>query len=256
MKALVLVYKGLKLSQNEVLEKLEKALSELNIQIAKDEEDNPDFIISLGGDGSFLHATETAIKLNVPILGVNAGNLGFLSSVEASNLEPLKNLKSGFETEELMLLDVFVNGKFKGSVLNEAVVSREDYSGIADVEVTVDNAESFNYRADGIIVATPTGSSAYSFSAGGPIIEKSAKAIMITPLCPHSLMNRSLIISPERTLKIKANSRSKIVLLLDGDNNAVLNEETEIVIKKSEKSLKIISFPENNYFRVIKNKLL
>ena len=255
MKGLILVNNSLKKSR-ETAQKVKDALEKLNISVVMNETEKPDFIVSVGGDGTILHSSELALKLDIPILGVNVGHLGFLATVEGDNLEPLSHLKENLEIEELMLLDIYVNGEFKGSVLNEITVTREGYSGIVDVEVTVDNSESFNYRADGIIVSTPTGSSAYSFSAGGPIIEKTAKAIMITPLCPHSLMNRSLIISPERSLKIKAHSRSKIVLLSDGNNNAVLNEETEIVIKKSEKTLKIISFPENNYFRVIKNKLL
>lgn len=256
MRALLLCNKSLDNCASST-EKVKSKLGELGIEITEDTDADADFIVTVGGDGTILHEAKTAVEKNLPILGVNSGNLGFLATVELDGLDQIKSLLLGkYETEEHMLLDVHINGEYIGSVLNEVSVMREYYNGIADITVSVDSFESFSYRADGLIVATPTGSSAYSFSAGGPIIEKTAEALMITPVCPHSLMNRSLIISPEREIKITASSRSRLVVLCDGMNIAPIERDTEITVKRSKKTLKMICFPENNYFSVIKKKLL
>ena len=236
---------------------IKNKLEGLGIEYTENPSDNADLIITVGGDGTILHEAETALGKDVAILGINTGHLGFMASLETDNLGLLERLKTGeYETEEHLLLDVFINGEHKKTVLNEFSVIREGYNGIADITLTVDNDASFSYRADGLIVATPTGSSAYSFSAGGPIIEKSASVFMITPVCPHSLMNRSLVITPEHEIKITAESRSNLLAVGDGEEISAIEKQTEILIKRSEKRLKMITFPENSYFRVIKKKLL
>lgn len=256
MKVLLLCNKTLENCDSN-LSLIKKELENLSIEYTENIKDNADLIITVGGDGTILHEAETTLEKNLAILGINTGHLGFMASLETENLKLLKRLKTGeYETEEHLLLDIYINGELRKTVLNEFSVIREGYNGIADITLTVDNESSFSYRADGLIVATPTGSSAYSFSAGGPIIEKSASVFMITPVCPHSLMNRSLVVTPEHEIKITAESRSRLLAVGDGVEISAIEKETEVIVKRSEKRLKMISFPENSYFNVIKKKLL
>ncbi len=172
MKVLLLCNKTLE-NCDKNISLIKNKLESLHIEYTEEVSEIADLIITVGGDGTILHEAGNAIDKNIAILGINTGHLGFMASLETEDLDLLDRLKTGeYETEEHLLLDVFINGEYRKTVLNEFSLIREGYNGIADITVTVDNEASFSYRADGLIVATPTGSSAYSFSAGGPIIEK------------------------------------------------------------------------------------
>ena len=227
-----------------------------NEEITEDINDFFDAIITIGGDGTILHAAKIASERGVAIAGVNVGRLGYLTSLEKSEIEYLPEIIRENNVSEHMLLDVYVNGELLKTIVNEAAIIRENYKGIAEITAEIAEGDSFSYLADGLIVSTPTGSTAYSFSAGGPIIEHTADNILLTPVCPHSLANRSLIISGDRSLKVTAKSRSKIILLLDGEPLCEIAEDTEIEIKKSKKTLKIYKKHSGNFYSVLKTKLL
>jgi NAD+ kinase len=240
---------------SEIEEKVKTVLREYEITENKD--DNFDLIITIGGDGTILKASELAFKKDIPIIAVNSGRLGYLTSLECDEIDKLPDvLENENKVLEHILLDVYIDGVFLKTVVNEAAIIRENYNGIVDIKAEIVDGDEFNYLADGFIVSTPTGSTAYSFSAGGPIIEHTADNILLTPVCPHSLANRSLILSGDRTLRIKAESRSKVILLGDGELLSEIKKGSLIEIKKSEKILKIYKKLSGNFYSVLKTKLL
>ena len=227
-----------------------------------------ELIVSIGGDGTFLRAARYSFIRQVPVMGINVGNLGFMAEVEIKNrFAALDNLLSGsYSIEERMLLELvlFRNGKalYKEPgtfiALNEFTVSRNIMGKIIDIELIVNDFKVLNYRADGIIISTPTGSTAYSLSAGGPIVEPMNESIIITPLCAHSLVNRSIVISPKNKLEIRLRTKNKNDnLIVDGvKTNTTLSNNDMFMISKSNLRLKLITFNNNIFFRVFKEKLL
>lgn len=239
----------------KIEEKIKTVLK--NYEITEDKDDNFDLIITIGGDGTILKAAELAFKKDVPIIAVNSGRLGYLTTLECDEIDSLPDvLEKENKISEHILLDVYIDGVFLKTVVNEAAIIRENYNGIVDIKAQIIDGDEFNYLADGLIVSTPTGSTAYSFSAGGPIIEHTADNILLTPVCPHSLANRSLILSGDRVLNITADSRSKVILLGDGELLSEIKKDSVIEIKKSEKTLKIYKKFSGNFYSVLKTKLL
>jgi len=227
-----------------------------------------DLIVSIGGDGTFLRAARYSFTKQIPVMGINVGNLGFMAEVEIKNrFTALDNLLSGsYNIEERMLLELIIirDGKKAGGesgpfiALNEFTVSRNLMGKIIDVELIVNDYKVINYRADGIIIATPTGSTAYSLSAGGPIVEPMNDSIIITPLCAHSLITRSIIISPKNKLEIRLRTKNKNdSFSIDGVKNNTAPSNNDIFrISKSGLKLKLITFNSNIFFRVFREKLL
>jgi NAD+ kinase len=227
-----------------------------------------DAIISVGGDGTFLRAARYSFKRQIPVMGINVGNLGFLTEVNlkgyATAIDNL--LKGSYKIEERMLLEMVIqrgkriivdsDGAF--TALNEFTLTRDMMSKIIDLEVIVNGLGIISFRADGIIIATPTGSTAYSLSAGGPIVEPMNESVIITPICAHSLFARSLVISPRNKLEIKLKSKNKNdILSVDGTKKDVFLHGGDILkINKSELKLKLITFNNNIFFKVFKEKLL
>lgn len=228
-----------------------------------------DAIISVGGDGTFLRAARYAFKRQIPVMGINVGNLGFLTEVNLKDytiaIDDL--LKGSYKIEERMLLEMVINrgqkivkdddgGAFRA--LNEFTLTRDLMSKIIDLEVIVNGLDVISFRADGIIIATPTGSTAYSLSAGGPIVEPMNESVIITPICAHSLFARSMVISPRNNLKIRLKSKNKNdILSVDGTKKDIILHSGDILkINKSELKLKLITFNNNIFFKVFKEKLL
>ena len=219
-----------------------------------------DIIITIGGDGTIIRHAKRAALDDKPILGINAGRMGYLANIEQNELDLVKKLKSGeFFIEKRMMLNVSVveNGNVIGeyNALNDAVITSGYISRIIDVSVFV-GPDSINYRADGLIVSTPTGSTAYSMSAGGPIIDPLTESFCITPICSHSLSAKPIILGADNVIKVKAFSkkRTDIYLTLDGRKTAAVKPFTEIYIKRSEQTAKLIRLNDRSFYKTLSHK--
>jgi NAD+ kinase len=227
-----------------------------------------DAIISVGGDGTFLRAARYSFKRQIPVMGINVGNLGFLTEVNLKDYTTAIDdlLKGSYKIEERMLLEMVIQrgkriiGDSDGAftALNEFTLTRDMMSKIIDLEVIVNGLDVISFRADGIIIATPTGSTAYSLSAGGPIVEPMNESVIITPICAHSLFARSMVISPRNNLEIRLKSKNlNDILSVDGTKKDIFLHSGDILkINKSELKLKLITFNNNIFFKVFKEKLL
>lgn len=220
-----------------------------------------DAIIALGGDGTMLNAARLAFAKCRPIMCINFGTLGYMSGLENSELDMLAALKSGFDTEHRMLLSIEVlrNGKTvaESTALNEAVVTRRSDGEIADIELVCDGATVCDYRADGVIFATPTGSSAYAMSAGGPIIDTKLDAFCVCPICPHALGARAMVFSPNSVLEAvnKNPAEGSNILLSDGRCVCALNSGDRVSVSKSERTLELIKLKKDAFYETLYNKM-
>ncbi len=244
--------------------RIEAKLDELNIshrRISDDSNFDFDAIIALGGDGTMLKASRIAIQSGTPIICINFGTLGYMSGLENGEIDMLSALKTGFNTEKRMLLDIEVerNGEIIASTtaLNEAVVSRRYDEDIASIGLKCDGVTVCDYRADGLIIATPTGSSAYAMSAGGPIIDTKLDAFCVCPICPHSLGARAMVFSPNSLLEaVNLNeSASGNILTADGKKVCDLLKNDRIIVKKSNHTLELIKLKKDAFYETLYNKM-
>lgn len=222
-----------------------------------------DVVIALGGDGTILHAARIAAMKNKPVLGINNGTLGFMAGLEADELDMLDNLISGnYITDKRMMLEITVkseNGMHKYYCLNDAVVARGDMSRMIDCSVSFGAKTEMEYRCDGVIVATPTGSTAYSLSAGGPVLDPSINSILITPVCAHSFYARPLVLSPDITVSIQAATKSggKCMLTVDGEQAVELKSTDTVLINRSAKFYaSLIKLKNESFMDVLHNKMI
>lgn len=218
---------------------------------------NCDLVLILGGDGTIMHFAKVASKYNKYILGVNAGRIGFLSALEINQIDKIFNIVDGnFIVDRRMMLEVSYGGKSK-IILNEVSLNRNLQSRISDYEVYENENLICNYRSDGVIVATPTGSTAYSFSAGGPIVHPNMDCAIITPVCPYSVFSRSLVLPSDERIILKYNSSNveDIVISIDGVSENLNSKRGKICIKKSDIYANFINFKEHN-FSSIDRKIL
>ncbi len=220
-----------------------------------------DAIIALGGDGTMLNAARLAFRKNKPIMSINFGTLGYMSGLENSEIAMLSALKSGFDTEKRMLLDIKVirNGETvaTSTALNEAVVSRRSDGDIANISLFCDGATVCAYRADGVIFATPTGSSAYAMSAGGPIIDTKLDAFCVCPICPHTLGARAMVFSPNSVLEAINNNKSECgnILVSDGRCVCELEQGDKVVVSRSNRTLELIKLKKDAFYETLYNKM-
>ncbi|MDR3608852.1 MAG: NAD(+)/NADH kinase [Oligoflexia bacterium] len=223
-----------------------------------------DLIVVCGGDGTYLSIARLMWGRSVPVMGVNMGQLGFLTEIKRSEaMESLKRILDGVQPaiSERALLEVTLRRKekiiFQGPVVNDAVISKGAIARIIGLQIAVNSRWVHNVRADGIIVSTPTGSTAYSLAAGGPILEPSLPALIMTPICPHSLTQRPLVIPDHSEIQICLNHRPGHVLLtLDGQDAVDMHEDDVVTIRRFKKhSLKLISSPTRDYFALLREKL-
>lgn len=219
-----------------------------------------DLAITLGGDGTMLRTARIACHYSVPILGVNRGTKGFMTSLEFKELDMLPGLLAkDYQLERRLMLDVSVirRGKtvYSGFVLNDAVLAGR--SKIVSVSVYGDGHALTAFSGDGIIVSTPTGSTAYSMAAGGPIVEPSAENIIITPICPHALVGKSFVLAPDRLVEIKLDplNRKSAYLSADGLNVLELEGDDLLRISKSRYTTDLVRVLDRSFYEVVNEKL-
>jgi len=219
-------------------------------------------VFVLGGDGTFLSAVRWIGDQNIPILGIKFGEVGFLAESVEENLLPAVEavLNGEFDTEQRMRLVVTVILKEKEiaceTVLNDIVINKGALARLAHIETYIDNHYLTTYSADGLIVATPTGSTAYSLAAGGPVIHPAVPGILMTPICPFTLTNRPLIVPDSVCIQISLGKKSSdIMLTFDGQAGLEINENHTIIIRKSPCPVHMITLPDQHYFDVLKAKL-
>lgn len=219
-----------------------------------------DVIITIGGDGTIMRYSKIAAAHHKPVLGINAGRMGYLANLEQNELELISKLKTKeYFTERRMMLSVTVveNGETVGeyTALNDAVITSGFISRIIDVSVSV-GYDSISYRADGLIISTPTGSTAYSMSAGGPIIDPLTQNMCITPICSHSLSAKPILMGANNTLRVKAFSkkRTDIFLTIDGRKVCAVKPHTEIIIKKSPDFVQLIRLNNRSFYKTLSYK--
>jgi len=222
--------------------------------------DGLDVVISLGGDGTMLRAVDTAYEAGVPVLGVNVGQMGYLTEVEPSEFDAaLDRLVAGdFEVAERMVLEMTVesSGSAKGRwfALNEAVLEKVHTGRLVRLEVDINGTFFTTYAADGVIVATPTGSTAYSFSARGPIVSPRHRCLLLTPVSPHMLFDRSLVLDPEEELRFTVTDVTGALMTVDGRELGHLDVHDTVICTAGPKSARIVSFARRDFHQILKAK--
>jgi len=219
-----------------------------------------DLLITFGGDGTLLSVARHAPE-GVPIIGVNMGTLGFLTEIRADEFTKVLDdvLAGTFKAEARVAFDVVVSGRQGAKsyrVLNDAVINKSALARIIEMRVSVGGRLVSTFRADGLIIATPTGSTAYNLSAGGPIIYPTMSAVVLTPICPHMLSNRPIVLPDEEEITVEiVTPRQEVFLTLDGQEGIAISEKDRVVIQKSAQRVNIVQSPNKNYFDVLRNKL-
>lgn len=220
-----------------------------------------DVAVTVGGDGTIIHMAKHVALAGKPIVGVNVGRVGFAAELEPYEISELKKIiVSDYNTEKRMLLEVCVK---KGDTektfiaVNDAVISREGLSRIIDMEVSLNDESFCRYRGDGVLFSTPTGSTAYSLSAGGPIVDPKMSCIIMTPLCPYSLFSRSVVLSDRAQLTVKVHSpdNSTGFLTIDGQESEEILDDDVITVRCSKVYLSMIHLKDKNFYRLLKEKL-
>ena len=221
-----------------------------------------ELLICFGGDGTILHVAKDAERHGIPVLGVNLGGVGFMAELEADQLSLLERLpQKRYRLEERMMLDVAVRREgrviFRDTALNDAVITKGAVARIIDLEVRADGTTMGNYPGDGLIVSTPTGSTAYAMSAGGPIVEPTAESILITPICPHTLHARSFVLDRNRSVAVKMGklSRKTAYLSVDGGKAFRLGGSDQVELRRSKSKAKLIRLTNRSFYTVLDQKL-
>lgn len=229
----------------------------------KDLNENIDFLLSIGGDGTILRAATFIRHLQIPILGINAGRLGFLAKVQKEDVEELLSqiIKGDYKITNRSTLKLETNPPidFNGQAvfaLNEITVSRRDTTSMITVETYLNDEYLTSYWADGLIISTPTGSTGYSLSCGGPILTPNVNSLVITPIAPHNLNARPLVINDDMTVKLKVSGREDTFLVSLDSRLLIINQQTELIITKNDFPIKMIEPLNESFFATIRNKLL
>ncbi len=235
-----------------------------NVQLSELSQELPgaDALICFGGDGTILHASKAAAKYGLPILGVNIGTVGFMAELESSEISLLSKLATDdFILDERMMLSVqvFREGKcvYVDTALNDAVITKGAVARVIQASVKCDGTEALNFSGDGVIIATPTGSTAYSMSAGGPIVEPAAHSIVITPICAHETNSRGIIVSADRKIEISAGriARRNAILSVDGGKAFRVFSGDVIRISQAPVKTNLLKLKNNSFFDIVKMKL-
>lgn len=241
----------------------EGAFADYRIQPLNQELKSADLLITFGGDGTILHLAKLVALNKTPVLGINMGGLGFIAELEASQLEALRKLADWkFETESRMMLDVSVlrDGKqiYTNLGLNDAVIREGPISHVIHLKISSDGRHLADIAGDGVIVATPTGSTAYSLSAGGPVVEPVAQTMVVCPICTHNMRFSSYVLSPEHTLtvELERNGRKPVYLFVDESRAFALKADDKIQVRKSKYVTKLVRLSEKSFCEIFAQKML
>ena len=220
-----------------------------------------DMVVCFGGDGTILHMAKAATRHGIPILGVNIGTMGFMAELEAGELQELSRIATGdYEVDKRMMLDVTVHRDrdiiFHDICLNDVVVTKGAIARIVHLAVKCDGVQAMECGGDGVIVATPTGSTAYSLSAGGPIVEPEAGSILVTPICSHDVASRCIVASDKRVISVmlSANARRNAYLSVDGGKALRMNMGDVATIKKSNLVTQLVRLKSRSFYDVVNVK--
>lgn len=218
-------------------------------------------VVCFGGDGTILHMAKAATRHGIPILGVNIGTMGFMAELESTELDQLARLATDdFKIDKRMMLDVTVHRDrdiiFHDICLNDAAITKGAIARIVHLQVRCDNTQAMEYGGDGVIISTPTGSTAYSLSAGGPIVEPDANSMLITPICAHDVAARSLVVSEKRVISVEMsrNARRNAFLSVDGGKALRMNIGDVATIRKSPLVTKLVRLKDRSFYDVINMK--
>ena len=241
----------------------EGAFGDYDVRPLPQEMKTADLLITFGGDGTILHLAKLVALNQVPVLGINMGGLGFVAELEASELDALRKLKDwDFEIEQRMMLDVSVirDGRqiYTNLGLNDAVIREGPISHVIHLKISSDGRHLADIAGDGVIVATPTGSTAYSLSAGGPVVEPVAKTMVVTPICTHNMRFSSYVLSPEHTLtvELERNGRKPVFLFVDESRAFALRSDDRIVVRKSKYVTRLVRLTERSFCEIFAQKML
>lgn len=239
------------------------AFGELTVRPLLPELKGTDLIITLGGDGTILHLAKLAALHKIPMLGINMGGLGFLAELEVGSMETLKNLKGWeFPIEERMMLDVSVlrDGKqvYTNMGLNDAVIREGPISHVIHLKISSDGKHLTDIAGDGAIISTPTGSTAYSLSAGGPVVEPTAQVMLLTPICTHNMRFSSYVLTPEHTLavELERNGRKPVFLFVDESRAFPLHSNDVVQIRRSRHVTRLAHLSEKSFCEIFAQKML
>ncbi len=230
---------------------------------ATDVASRADALVVLGGDGTLLGVSHLVARRGVPVLGVNFGSLGFLTEIALPELYPALDavLRGSYEFDERRMLhaEVRCDGRTResGDVLNDVVVTKAALSRIIELDVSVDGLFVSAFRADGLIVSSPTGSTAYNLAAGGPILHPALAAIVLTPICPHMLTNRPLVVGDAAKIEVRlhAGRGVEVHVTFDGQVGCPLTPADSVVVTRSPRSLRLVRAPKRDFFAVLRTKL-
>ena len=218
-----------------------------------------DIVFVVGGDGTILRAAKGAILYDKPILGINAGRLGFLSDLEESDLENVEKLvNEGCPVEKRMVLDI-EKGNESVLAINDVYLTKTQPGRTTELFVECNGREVCRYRADGIVMATPDGSTAYSMSAGGPVLDTTLNAIIMTPVCPHSLISRSIVFSPDKTISVGSEfsgGERKLDVVVDGEIVFCIKKNEKITVRASEKCARFVNISGRGFYEVLNQKII
>jgi NAD+ kinase len=222
-----------------------------------------DLLISIGGDGTILRAATYVRDSGIPILGINAGRLGFLAKVQKENIETFLQivLKKEYTLSERTLLSLECNPENEqinelNFAMNEVTVSRKDTTSMITIDTSLNGEHLNSYWADGLIISTPTGSTGYSLSCGGPVLTPEVKGLVITPIAPHNLNARPLVIPDDTEIKLKVSGREEQYLVSLDSRIATLNNNAELIIKKTPFKINMVEIPNETFLKTLRNKLL
>lgn len=244
------------------LEKISEITKNFNFSYFKEDESVPsvDFLLSLGGDGTLLSAVRNAREKSIPVLGVHLGELGFLSITTPDNIISKLNaiLMGNYSIEERIVLNAKISNSEKiYFATNDLVIQNQNSYRITSLSFSVNDQEVGQYKSDGIIVSTPTGSTAYSLSAGGPIVQPDVFSILVTPIAPHSLTSRPLVLpsNVKITFDFQGSSETSLNLICDGQQIIHFSKNETITIVKSSNNLKFITFDDYDYYEILRKKM-
>ena len=241
----------------------EGAFADYDVRPLPQEMKGADLMVTFGGDGTILHLAKLAALNKLPVLGINMGGLGFIAELEAGELDTLRKLKDwDFETESRMMLDVSVirDGKqiYTNLGLNDAVIREGPISHVIHLKISSDGRHLADIAGDGVIISTPTGSTAYSLSAGGPVVEPVAQTMVVCPICTHNMRFSSYVLSPEHvlTVELERNGRKPVYLFVDESRAFPLKADDQVLVRRSKYAMRLVRLTEKSFCEIFAQKML